>query len=115
MTLRVDIARGSQTVKNETVPHIQFFDDLRSGIKLRTINITKLLFSKHRVNMTDSCVEQIETPGFVAMPHRSDCTAGQMDGEPGLVDHRGNIGLPSLAGVMGMGRQQQQIETWPSL
>ena len=60
MTLRIDEASGSQTVKNETVP-IQLFDDLRSGIKLRTMNITKLLFSKHRVNMNDACGEQIET------------------------------------------------------
>ena len=60
MTLRVDVASGPQTLKNEMVP-IQFFGDLWSGIKLRTINITKLLFSKHRVNMNDSCGEQIET------------------------------------------------------
>ena len=53
MTLRVDVASGSQTVKNETVP-IQFFDDLRFAIKLRTINITKLLFYNHRDNMNDS-------------------------------------------------------------
>ena len=59
MTLQVDVASGSQNLKNETVP-IQFFDDLRSGIKLRTINITKLIFSKHRVNMNDSCGETIE-------------------------------------------------------
>ena len=59
MTLRVDVASGSQIVKNETIP-IQFFDALWSGIKLRTINITKLLFSKHRVNMNDSYGEQIE-------------------------------------------------------
>ena len=38
-------------VKNVTV-HIQFFDDLWSGIKLRTRNITKILFCK---NINDSC------------------------------------------------------------
>ena len=54
MTLRVDVASGSQIVKNETVP-IQLFDDLWSGVKLRTINITDLLISKHSVNMNDSC------------------------------------------------------------
>ena len=60
MTLRVDVASGSQIVQNETVS-IQLFDDLRSSIKLRTINKTKLLFYKHRVNMNDSYGEQIET------------------------------------------------------
>ena len=60
MTLRVDVATGSQILKNETVT-IQFIDDLWSGMKLRTINITKLLFSKHRVNMNNSYGEQIET------------------------------------------------------
>ena len=52
LTLRVDVASGSQTVKNEMVP-IHFFDELQSGIKLRTINI--------RVNMNDLYGEQIET------------------------------------------------------
>ena len=61
MTLGVDVASGSQTVKKWDGLHIQFFDDLQSGIKLRTINITKLLLYKHRVNMNDSFGEQIET------------------------------------------------------
>ena len=41
-------------------------------------------------------------------PRRSDCTAGQMDGEAGWWTTSGNIGLPPLARVMGVGRQQQQ-------
>ena len=61
MTLRVYIASGSQNYKKIDSPHIQFFDGLQSDIKLRTINITKLLFSNHRVNINDSCGEQIET------------------------------------------------------
>ena len=41
-------------------------------------------------------------------PRRSDCTAGQMDGEAGWWTTSGNIRLPPLARVMGVGRQQQQ-------
>ena len=41
-------------------------------------------------------------------PRRSDCTAGQMDGEAGWWTTSENIGLPPLARVMGVGRQQQQ-------
>ena len=36
----------------------------------------------------------IVTPGFVDRPRRSDCTAGQMDGEAGWWATSGNIGLP---------------------
>ena len=34
------------------------------------------------------------TPRFVDKPHRSDCTAGQMDREAGWWTTSGNIGLP---------------------
>ena len=44
--------------------------------------------------------------GFVDRLRRSDCTAGQMDGEAGWWTTSGNIGLPPLARVMGVGRQQ---------
>ena len=50
----------------------------------------------------------IVAPGFVDKPRRSDCTAGQMDGEAGWWTTSGNIGLPPLARVMGVGRQQQE-------
>ena len=50
----------------------------------------------------------IIAPGFVDRPRRSDCTAGQMDGEAGWWTTSGNIGLPPLARAMGVGRQQQQ-------
>ena len=43
-------------------------------------------------------------------PRRSDCTAGQMDGEAGWWTTSGNIGLPPLARAMGVGRQQQLEE-----
>ena len=37
--------------------HIQVFDDLWSGVKLRTLNITKILFCKH---MNNSCEAKVE-------------------------------------------------------
>ena len=46
------------------------------------------------------------TFGFVDRPHRSDWTDGQMDGEAGWWTTSGYIGLPPLARVMGVGRQQ---------
>ena len=49
----------------------------------------------------------IVIPGFVDRPRRSDYTAGQMDGEAGWWTTIENIGLPPLARVMGVGRQQQ--------
>ena len=52
----------------------------------------------------------IVDPGFVDRPRRSDCTAGQMDGEAGWWTTSGNIGLPPLARAMGVGRQQQLVE-----
>ena len=51
----------------------------------------------------------IVAPGFVDRPRRSDCTAGHMDGEAGWWTTSGNIGLPPLARVMGVGRQQQRL------
>ena len=45
----------------------------------------------------------IVTPGFVDRPRQSDCTAGQMEGEAGWWTTSGNIGLPPLARVMGVG------------
>ena len=51
-------------------------------------------------------MHHIVAPGFVDRPRRSDCTAGQIDGEAGWCTTSGNIGLPSLARVMEVGRQQ---------
>ena len=54
------VVSGSQTVKNiDMTVLIQIFDELRSGIKFN--NITKILFCNYRVNINDSCGEQIET------------------------------------------------------
>ena len=55
-------------------------------------------------------MHHIVAPGFVDRPRRSDCTAGQMDGEAGWWTTIWNIGLPPLARVMGVGRQQQQCD-----
>ena len=52
----------------------------------------------------------IITPGFVDRPRRSDCTAGKMDLEDGWMTTSGKIGIPPLARVMGVGRQQQQLQ-----
>ena len=59
-------------------------------------------------------MHHIVAPGFVDRPRRSDCTAGQMDGEAGCWTTSGNIGLPPLARVMGVGRQQQHLSV-PSI
>ena len=39
-------------------------------------------------------------------PRRSECTASQIDGEAGWWITSGKIGLPTLARIMGVGRQQ---------
>ena len=51
----------------------------------------------------------IVTPGYVDRPRRSDGTSGQMDGEAGWCNTSGMIGLPPLARVKGVGRQQQHV------
>ena len=47
-------------------------------------------------------------PWILDRPRQSDCTAGQMDREPGWWTTSGKIRLFPLARVMGVGRQQQQ-------
>ena len=47
-------------------------------------------------------------PWIYGQTRRSDCTAGQMDGEVGWWTTSGKIGLPPLARVTEVGRQQQQ-------
>ena len=48
---------------------------------------------------------------WVDRPRRSECTAGQIDGVAGWWSTIRNIGLPPLAKVMGVGRQQQQLRS----
>ena len=57
-----------------------------------TTHIISLQLNPHK--------HHIGTPGFVDRPRRSDCTAGQMDGETGWWTTSENIGLPPLARVM---------------
>ena len=52
-------------------------------------------------------MHHIVTPGFVDIPRRYDCTAGHMGREAGWWTTSGRIGLPPLARVIGVGRQQQ--------
>ena len=52
--------------------------------------------------------QHIVTPGFVNRPLRSDCTAGQIDGEAYWWTTIWKIELPPLARVMGVDRHQQQ-------
>ena len=59
-------------------------------------------------------MHHIVAHGFVDRPRRSDCTAGQMDGEAGWWTTSGNIGLPPLARVMGVGRQHHMVEAYSS-
>ena len=47
-------------------------------------------------------------PWISGQTRRSYCTTGQMYGEAGWWTTSGNIGLPPLSRVMGVGRQQQQ-------
>ena len=48
----------------------------------------------HIISLLHPHTHHIVTPGFVDRSHRSDCTAGQMDGEAGWWTTSGNIRLP---------------------
>ena len=69
-----------------------------------------LTHTTHNLFKCTPHTHHIITPRFMDRPHRGDCTAGQMDGDAGWWTTSGNIGLPpSLARVMGVGRQQQAL------
>ena len=61
----------------------------------------------HLFNQLHPYMHYIVSPGSIDKPRQSDCTGGQMDREAGWWTTSGNIGLPPLARVMGVGRQQQ--------
>ena len=61
----------------------------------------------HLFNCTHIHTHRIVIPGFVDRSRRSDYTASLMDREAGWWTTSGNIGLPPLANVMGVGRKQQ--------
>ena len=62
---------------------------------LCNINTSSLQLNLH--------MHHIGTPGFVDRPRRSDCTAGQMDGEADWWTTSGNIGLPPTSKGHGSG------------
>ena len=66
-----------------------------------------LTYTTHVSSSTAPHTHHIVTPGFVDRHRRSDCTAGQMDGETGWLTTYQKIRLPPLAMVMGVGKQQQ--------
>ena len=66
-----------------------------------------LIQSRNTINRLTAEAET-EVQRICGQTRRSDCTAGQMDGEAGWWTTCGNIGLPPLARVMGVGRYQQQ-------
>ena len=88
-TFRAQSLSSSQTASGDTKPtqHIEITHPNNVNLKLASLQL-----HPH--------THHIVTPGFVDIPRRSDCTAGQMDGEAGWWTTSGNIGLPPLARVM---------------
>ena len=121
--------RGNNQILRTPPPHISSFEERLPGLTRRTLaqlrtnksSFLKVDAKTHPSPLCPLCnihtrhtslqlhphMHHIVTPGFVDKPRRSDCTAGQMDGEAGWWTTSGNIGLPPLARVMGVGRQQQ--------
>ena len=58
--------------------------------------------STHTTHIISSTAPTLSPLDFWTDPRRSDCTAGQMDGEAGWWTTSGNIGIPPLARVMGV-------------
>ena len=56
-----------------------------------------------------SHTHHVVTPGIVDWPGWSGRTAGQIDGKVDWWTTSGNIGLPPLARVKGVGTQQQHV------
>ena len=120
--------RGNNKILCIPPPHISSSEEIlprRTLAQLRTNKSSFLKSYLHKVNAksrpsslcplcnthTSSLqlhphTHHIVTPGLVDRPRWSDCTAGQMDGEAAWWATNGKIGLPQLASVMGVGRQQ---------
>ena len=117
--------RGNHKILCTPPPHTSSSEERLPRLTHRTLaqfRIKKSPFLKSYLHKVDAKTHpsslqlhphthHIVTPGFVDRPRRSDCTAGQMDGEAGWWTTSRNIGLPPLARVMGVGRQQQH--SWP--
>ena len=124
--------RGNNKILHTPPPHISSSEGILPRLTRRTLALLRTNKSPflnsylHKVNakshpspLCPLCyahihhlqlhphMHHIVTPGFVDRPRRSDCTAGQMDGDAGWWATSGNIGQPTLARVMGVGRQQQ--------
>ena len=124
--------RGNNKILRTPPPHISSSEEILPRLTRRTLaqlRTNKSPFFKSYLHKVDAkshpsslfCLcnthasslqlhphmHHIVTTGFVDRPRRSDCTAGQTDGEAGWWTTSGNIGLPPLARVMGVGRQQQ--------
>ena len=85
-------------------------DDRLATTHIISSHDTHHLFTRHTSSLQlHPHTHHIVAPGFVDRPRRSDCTAGQMDGEAGWWTTSGNIGLPPLARVMGVVRQQHRL------
>ena len=97
--------RKSETEKVVTGP--QQITNRRQNTSITTMPPLQHQHTRHTSSLQlHPHTHHIVTPGFADRPRRSDCTAGQMDGEAGWWTTCGNIGLPPLARVMGVGRQQ---------
>ena len=65
-----------------------------------------LTHTTHIISSTSPHTHHVVTPGYVDRPRQCDGTTGQMDGEAGWWTTSGKIGLPTLARINGVGRQE---------
>ena len=94
--------------KQISIPEIILTQSRRRNTSITTMPPLRHQHTRHTSSLQlHPHTHHIVTPGFVDRPRRSDCAAGRMDGEAGWWTTCGNIGLPPLARVMGVGRQQQ--------
>ena len=104
---------GNNKILHTPAPHISSSEEILPASRVAQIIFTHYaplcnIHTRHTSSLQlHPHTHHIVTPGFVDRPCRSNCTAGEMDGEPGWWTTSGNIGLPPLARVMGVGRQQQ--------
>ena len=131
--------RGNNKILRTLPPHISSSEERLSGLTRRTLaqlRTNKSPFLKsylhkvdakthssplcpccnihtHNTHHLSNCTHIRTTLSPLDLwtdPRRSNYTAGQMDGEADWWTTSGNVGLPPLARVMGVGRQQQQYK-----
>ena len=124
--------RGNNKILRTSPPHIISSEEILSRLTSRTLDqfrTNKSSFLKSYLQKVDAkshpsplyplcnthvhdthhlfnCIHIRTT--FVCRPRWSDGTAGQMEGNDSWWTTSGNIGLPPLARVNGVGRQQKQ-------